>query len=96
MAQHYYSIRIKFDAELLNKMAEVENTIPLELGIEQNTRALDQALADFGLKKTSEHFRPWDLRFQACLKLFKIQISLLVLQYLLLILLLAIYKGYAS
>ncbi|TCM64524.1 hypothetical protein EC844_11785 [Acinetobacter calcoaceticus] len=81
--QHYISIRLKLDADLLKHLAEqsVQKTVA------QLTKEMDQALLYFKLMPAKKSARDWSIRFQGCMKLFKIQIGLLFLQYFILALL---------
>ena len=78
--QHYVAVRVKFDADLLAHVAQMIDTGTSE---KSATQQLDQSLLHFGLMPQAKAGRDWSVRFQGCLRLFKIQISLLVLQYLL-------------
>lgn len=87
--QHYIFFRVKFDADLLRYIAfqlneeESENSNNLI----KHTQSLDANLSYFNLLPKDKMERSWDLRFKGCLKLFKLQIILQILQYLALILL---------
>lgn len=78
--QHYVAVRVKFDADLLAHVAQMIDTGTSE---KSATQQLDQSLLHFSLMPQAKAGRDWSVRFQGCLRLFKIQISLLVLQYLL-------------
>ncbi|AXQ22472.1 hypothetical protein BEN71_10480 [Acinetobacter wuhouensis] len=80
---HYISFRVKFDAQLLEMMAQ-ESKIE---SIENLTQQFDQSLVSMKLMPESKAGRDWSVRFAGCFKLFKIQIALLLLQYFVLIIL---------
>ena len=80
--QHYVAVRVKFDADLLSHVARMIDTGTSERSA---TQLLDQSLTHFGLMPQAKAGRDWSLRQQGCLRLFKMQILLLVLQYLLMI-----------
>ena len=86
MLHHYVSLRLKFDAELIEIMAQQSDTI----SIENLTQQFDQSLMQFKLMPESKACRDWSLRFAGCFRLFKLQITLLFIQYFVLIIL--IYK----
>ncbi|MEG1235031.1 MAG: hypothetical protein RSE18_14495 [Acinetobacter sp.] len=86
MLHHYVSLRLKFDAELIEIMAQQSDTV----AIEDLTQQFDQSLLQFKLIPKSKVGRDWSLRFAGCFRLFKLQITLLFIQYFVLIIL--IYK----
>ncbi|WP_089604052.1 hypothetical protein [Acinetobacter piscicola] len=86
MIHHYVSLRLKFDAELIEIMAQQSDTV----SIENLTQQFDQSLMQFKLIPESKAGRDWSLRFTGCYRLFKLQITLLFIQYFVLIIL--IYK----
>lgn len=86
MLHHYVSLRLKFDAELIEIMAQQSDTV----SIENLTQQFDQSLMQFKLMPESKAGRDWSLRFAGCFRLFKLQITLLFIQYFVLIIL--IYK----
>lgn len=86
MLHHYVSLRLKFDAELIEIMAQQSDTV----SIENLTQQFDQSLMQFKLMHESKAGRDWSLRFAGCFRLFKLQITLLFIQYFVLIIL--IYK----
>ena len=75
-------MRVKFDADLLAHVARMIDTGTSE---KSATQLLDQSLMHFGLMPQAKAGRDWNQRQQGCLRLFKMQILLLVLQYLLMI-----------
>lgn len=77
---HYVSFRVKFDAELLAHLSAQIHENHVEISLKSLTKQLDQSLVDLGLMNKSKMGRIWTLRFKGCLKLFKIQIALLILQ----------------
>lgn len=86
MLHHYVSLRLKFDAELIEIIAQQSDTV----SIENLTQQFDQSLMQFKLIPESKAGRDWSLRFAGCFRLFKLQITLLFIQYFVLIIL--IYK----
>ncbi|MEG1273711.1 MAG: hypothetical protein RSD50_10955 [Acinetobacter sp.] len=86
MLHHYVSLRLKFDAELIEVIAQQSDTV----AIEDLTQQFDQSLLQFKLIPKSKVGRDWSLRFAGCFRLFKLQITLLFIQYFVLIIL--IYK----
>ena len=86
MTHHYVSLRLKFDAELIEIMAQQSDTVSSE----NLTQQFDQSLMQFKLMPESKAGRDWSLRFAGCFRLFKLQITLLFIQYFVLIIL--IYK----
>ncbi len=86
LIHHYISFRLKFDAQLIEIIAQQSNTE----SIENLTQQFDQSLMSLNLMPKSKAGRDWFLRFSGCFKLLKIQITLLLLQYFVLIIL--IYK----
>ncbi|QIO05752.1 hypothetical protein [Acinetobacter shaoyimingii] len=81
---HYVALRVKLDAELLEYLSKTEDAQQLE----QLTQELDQSLVTLKLMPEQRTGRSWDLRLKGCQKLFKWQISLLVLQFVYLIIVL--------
>lgn len=73
---HYIFIRVKFDSDLLIMMHNETQ----HQGLEETTFELDQSLVLFKLMPNTKTGRDWQLRFKGCLKLYKIQIFILVLQ----------------
>ena len=86
MLHHYVSLRLKFDAELIEIMAQQSDTV----AIEDLTQQFDQSLLQFKLIPKSKVGRDWSLRFAGCFRLFKLQITILFIQYIVLMIL--IYK----
>lgn len=75
---HFLSIRVQFDAALLDMVSQQSNLHDLE----QSTQSLDQSLVDMKLMPASKSGRAWETRLEGCVKLFKFQIFVLCLQYL--------------
>jgi len=69
-----YAIRIGFDLSLLRKLAGK----PGEIG--SGLTAIDRALTQLHLLPSDKTGRSLDVRLQGCLRLFKIQIGVCVLQ----------------
>lgn len=78
-AHHYLSMRVLFDARLLDALAQSEQ--PLH----EITADLDQSLIQFKLMPQAKAGRGWTERFQGCIRLLKAQACLLFMQYLVLI-----------
>ena len=83
---HYLAFRVKFDAQLIEMIAHDSKTE----SIDNLTQQFDQTLLSMKLMPESKAGRDWSLRFAGCFKLLKIQITLLLIQYFVLIVL--IYK----
>lgn len=78
---HYISIRVKFDADLLLMLGqESKHKKIIDL-----TKSFDQSLMYFKLMPKDKAGRSWKVRFNGCLQLFKLQIALLTLQFIVLI-----------
>ena len=90
IVHHYLSLRIKFDAQLIEMIAQESAKQPLE----ELTQQFDQTLFNLKLMPQSKMGRNWSLRFAGCFRLFKLQIALLFIQYFVLISL--IYKLLAA
>lgn len=84
MLHHYLSLRLKFDAQLIEIIAQQSNSSTLE----NLTQQFDQSLIQLKLMPESKAGRDWTLRFAGCFRLFKLQIALLFIQYFVLIILL--------
>ncbi|MBK0063200.1 MULTISPECIES: hypothetical protein [unclassified Acinetobacter] len=80
---HYVSIRVKFDVDLI--LFITETGFSPSQSLDKATEELDQALIGLKLIPLAKVGRSWQLRLKGCLKLFKLQILLLILQYLTLI-----------
>ncbi|NNP75717.1 hypothetical protein A7P54_04685 [Acinetobacter sp. Ac_3412] len=72
---HYLFIRIEFDHGLLQHMADQPEDI------ESLTQQLDQSLLNLKLIPSSKTGRDWSERFKGCLRLFKIQVMIALIQY---------------
>lgn len=81
---HYLFIRIEFDQGLLSYLSKNGNN---QTEIEYLTQQLDQSLLNLKLIPMDKTARDWSLRFQGCLKLFKFQMAIVLIQYLVLMLL---------
>ena len=79
MFHHYVSFRVKFDADLLLHLAQKSDQNGTDIA--ELTQSLDQSLLYFKLIPHDKTGRGWELRFNGCLKLFKIQIMLLISQW---------------
>ena len=80
LMHHYLSFRVKFDAELLSYLSTQIHNHDIENSLDTLTQQLDQSLIEFKLMNKNKAGRDWTLRLQGCLKLFKMQIALLILQ----------------
>ncbi|QHH97030.1 hypothetical protein [Acinetobacter dispersus] len=72
---HYLFIRIEFDRGLLQHMVDQPEDV------ESLTQQLDQSLLNLKLIPSSKTGRDWSIRFQGCLRLLKIQIAIVLIQY---------------
>lgn len=72
--QKYWALRIGFDADLLQRIAD--SPLPLK----HNTLLLDQALKALGLQPAAKSARSWDERARGVFRLLYLQIALVVLQ----------------
>lgn len=79
VGEKYYAVRVAFDAELFQKLADDPANLT------RNTRALDQALEALSLQPADKAGRAWPLRSQGALKLLRQQVLLLALQIMLLL-----------
>ena len=77
-AHHFLSMRVLFDARLLDALAQSEQ--PLH----EITADLDQSLIQLKLMPQAKAGRGWTERFQGCIRLLKAQACLLFMQYLVL------------
>ena len=83
MLHHYLSLRLKFDAQLIEIIAQQSDSLTLE----KLTQQFDQSMMLLKLMPESKAGRDWALRFTGCFRLFKLQIALLFVQYFVLIIL---------
>lgn len=72
---HYLFIRIEFDRGLLQHMVDQPEDI------ESLTQQLDQSLLNLKLIPSNKTGRDWSIRFKGCLRLLKIQIVIVLIQY---------------
>ncbi len=72
--QKYWALRVAFDAELFERVAN------LALPLAQRSEALDQALAALGLQPAERGGRPWDARIRGAVNLLRRQALLTGLQ----------------
>ncbi|ENW81160.1 hypothetical protein F909_02451 [Acinetobacter sp. ANC 3929] len=72
---HYLFIRIEFDRGLLQHMVDQPEKI------ENLTQQLDQSLLNLKLIPSNKTDRDWSERFKGCLRLFKIQMTIVLVQY---------------
>ena len=85
LLQHYVSIRIRFDSELLLLVATTAEDQNEKQYIEQKTKDLDRSLLELKLISAEKCNRSWDKRIQGCMQLFKFHIALVLCQYIVLI-----------
>jgi hypothetical protein len=85
LLQHYLSIRIKFDAELLSLIETTSTNLENAQSIAQKTQMLDHSLLELGLIPAKKQQRSWDVRIQGCMRLFKFHVMLVLCQYIVLI-----------
>ncbi|CAM4142479.1 hypothetical protein F901_02877 [Acinetobacter dispersus] len=72
---HYLFIRIEFDRGLLQHMVDQPEDI------ESLTQQLDQSLLNLKLIPSNKTGRDWPERFKGCLRLLKIQVMIVLIQY---------------
>ncbi len=75
LAHHYLYIRIQLDSSLLQYMLE-QHDEPEHL-----TQQLDQSLVSLKLMAADKIGRDWSQRFKGCLKLLKMQMTIVLIQY---------------
>lgn len=75
LAHHYLYIRIHLDSGLLQYMLE-QHDEPEHL-----TQQLDQSLVSLKLMAADKIGRDWSQRFKGCLKLLKMQMTIVLIQY---------------
>lgn len=74
IAQKYYAVRVAFDADLFESIAQHPEQIP------ERTVALDAALMALSMLPVDKVGRSWELRGQGALKLLRLQLAYLCLQ----------------
>ncbi|PKM14137.1 MAG: hypothetical protein CVV15_00025 [Gammaproteobacteria bacterium HGW-Gammaproteobacteria-5] len=74
LAEKYWALRVALDAELFQHLAQAGEQL------DNQTRALDQALQNLGLQNAQQVGRTWDLRSQGALGLLRKQALCLLLQ----------------
>ncbi|MFJ3483813.1 hypothetical protein ACIPL1_10590 [Pseudomonas sp. NPDC090202] len=74
LLQKYWAIRVAFDADLLQRLADSPQALA------DNTEALDHALATLALQPADKAGRPWNLRLRGALALLYRQAALLAAQ----------------
>lgn len=85
LLQHYLSIRIQFDAELLKLIGTTSETSDTKKDMTQQTAELDRGLLELGLIPVDKTQRSWDIRVQGCIRLFKLHVAMVFCQYIVLI-----------
>lgn len=79
--QHFVSIRVQFDADILEMLSQPSNNTSQDVQLESLTAELDQCLIALNLMPLANANRTWTVRLQGCKSLFRLQVLLLVLQY---------------
>ncbi|MFK8330032.1 hypothetical protein M2D63_008465 [Pseudomonas sp. BJa5] len=79
LAEKYWALRVAFDADLFQRLADSPSAL------NENTRALDNALAALGLQPATGTQRPWRDRSRGALNLLRRQALLLAAQLLLIL-----------
>ncbi|SFW49937.1 hypothetical protein SAMN03159511_3862 [Pseudomonas sp. NFACC19-2] len=74
LAEKYWALRVALDAELFQGLAQASEQL------DNQTRALDQALQNLGLQNAQQVGRTWSLRAQGALDLLRKQALCLLLQ----------------
>lgn len=74
LAEKYWALRVALDAELFQGLAQAGEQL------DNQTRALDQALQNLGLQNAQQVGRTWSLRAQGALDLLRKQALCLLLQ----------------
>lgn len=85
LLQHYLSIRIQFDSELLKLIGTTLETSDTKKDLTQQTAELDHSLLELGLIPVDKTQRSWDIRIQGCMRLFKLHVAVVLCQYIVLI-----------
>lgn len=85
LLQHYLSIRIHFDAELLKLIGTTSETSDTKKDMTLQTTELDRGLLELGLIPVDKTQRSWDIRVQGCMRLFKLHVAVVLCQYIVLI-----------
>ncbi len=85
LLQHYLSIRIQFDAELLKLIGTTSETSDTKKDMTQQTAELDRGLLELGLIPVDKTQRSWNIRIQGCMRLFKLHVAVVLCQYIVLI-----------
>ncbi|MCH7313122.1 hypothetical protein [Acinetobacter sp. ANC 3882] len=75
IVHHYVFVRVQFDQGLIQHMIEQPENI------ENLTQQLDQSLLKLKLIPAEKTGRDWLQRFKGCLRLFRIQMSIVLVQY---------------
>ena len=85
LLQHYLSIRIQFDAELLKLIGTTTETNDTKKDVTQQTAELDRGLLELGFIPADKTGRSWDIRIQGCMRLFRLHVAVVLCQYIVLI-----------
>lgn len=84
LLQHYLSIRLRFDADVLELLTTSSQTED-ELQLDHKTILLDQSLVELKLIPSEKCARPWQDRLAGCMRLFKLHVMVVVCQYIVLL-----------
>lgn len=90
--QHFVSIRVQFDADILEMLSQPSNGTSQDVQLESLTTELDQSLIALNLMPPAKANRDWSVRLQGCKGLFRLQVLLLVLQYFVFICIFLLYR----
>ena len=90
--QHFVSIRVQFDADILEMLSQPSNDTSQDVQLESLTSELDQSLIELNLMPPAKANRDWSVRLQGCKSLFRLQVLLLVLQYSIFICIFLLYR----
>ena len=90
--QHFVSIRVQFDADILEMLSQPSNSISQDVPLQSLTAELDQSLITLNLMPPAKANRTWTVRLQGCKGLFRLQVLLLLLQYFVFICIFLLYR----
>jgi len=76
----FYVMRIGFDLNLLNKLSLLDKLPGHPDNMDSRLAALDQALMTLNLLPSAKESRSLEARLQGCMRLFKIQTALCIIQ----------------
>ena len=90
--QHFVSIRVQFDADILEMLSQPSNGTSQDVPLQSLTAELDQSLIALNLMPSAKANRTWTVRLQGCKGLFRLQVLLLLLQYFVFICIFLLYR----